>query len=288
MKKLVITLAVLTPLTSALSQPIAYEGFAIPPYAGTGPLSAAPNNSANPAAWNAGAQWYGDGATSSSLTLSYDVLPSSEGHAVFNNVNGRSSRKLILDSNILGTLIDGGKIGGANASGNLYLSFMMTVPTAGSFSALELHDNVNADPNRRFEIRWNGSEFEARAATDATPGTDSAGDASQNLGSSAGANFFVVKFQFNAGASNDIITVWRNPQLGVTDAPGGFTLTNVFDSQFTELSIANFGGGLVRFDEFRLGTTWAAVAIPEPSTYALIIGGSLLLGYIVRRRRDSN
>ncbi len=277
MKKTLAALTIGLAFTSAQAQGlISYEGFAHPPYQIGLSVNTAPNDTANGSAWNG--DWYNaDGGSENNVitagTLSYGALPVTDGHM---NIIGsdRDSRKLPIS--LMGSLIDGGKVGGNNASGTLYLSFLMTVPTNPGFAALELHDGYGTDSNRQFDIRFTGSQFQANAGT-----------AQANLGIDSGANFFVVKFQFNAGANNDVITVWRNPMLGLTDDPNGQVLTSTFSSQFTDLSIANFSGGNVLFDEIRLGETWAAVAIPEPSTYALIIGGALLLGIVIRRRNQT-
>jgi hypothetical protein len=296
MKKILATLAVVV-LAIASTQAqglISYEGFAIPPYQAGISVNNAPNATANPTAWNG--SWYnGSGGTGNNQiangTLSYTdsnnvSLTVSDGHMnIIGNDRDARALPIPLITTISPSLIDGGKIGGSNASGTLYLSFLMTAPTNPGFAALELQDGFAQDSNRRFEIRHGPIGFEAKADLDGG-GTIDPNDASVAIGIDPGANFFVVKFEFNAGANNDKITVWRNPLLGLNDDPNGTLLTSAFNLQFTDLAVANFSGGSFLFDEIRWGLTWDAVAIPEPSTYALIIGGALLLGIMIRRRNQ--
>lgn len=110
-------------------------------------------------------------------------------------------------------------------------------------------------------------------------------------------NFYVLRMQ--TGATGNITsTLYVDPpaaSLGVGSAPtAGSLYTNSASPDTTRLPYAfdtvRLGGfhsaGTVRFDELRIGTTWADVspttAVPEPSTAGLLAAAAALLA---RRRR---
>jgi PEP-CTERM putative exosortase interaction domain len=109
--------------------------------------------------------------------------------------------------------------------------------------------------------------------------------------------FLVGSYQFNAGTGDDVSSLWINPSsstFGKVSAPTA-TLTATGGADMGALSQFILRGGATSpagtFDELRIGTSWADVtpaAIPEPSTYAAIVG-ALALGVVVyvRRRRAS-
>ncbi len=98
-------------------------------------------------------------------------------------------------------------------------------------------------------------------------------------------------------AATETIRIVVNPNLdNITINDGSVTATaqagRLSDNMWVALGLeaGNDGGGWgargaeFLFDEFRLGTSWDAVAVPEPSTYAMILG-LLAAGFIVYRRR---
>jgi hypothetical protein len=100
----------------------------------------------------------------------------------------------------------------------------------------------------------------------------------------AGTRFIVANINF----TNSTIAVYNNPTL--PGGPGsaiasfaGLTLTNA-----TGVVFLGNGNGITSFDEIRVGTTYADVAaIPEPSTYVLLLGGLALLGFLRRTPKSA-
>jgi len=114
--------------------------------------------------------------------------------------------------------------------------------------------------------------------------------ANTNVGAASGQTFqLVVNINPSTG-----YTMWVNPTgfdngIGV---PTGGTSANL-NSNLLQFSFDTIllGGddptntsGSVTFDEFRMGTTAAAV-VPEPSTYALTLAGAAYGGFLMWRRR---
>jgi len=105
-------------------------------------------------------------------------------------------------------------------------------------------------------------------------------------------NLIVISHTFVGGAINDITSLYINPTSFGGSAPTPtLTLTNsVSDAAAISafyLFQSNSGTPFLQFDELRIGTTWADVtplAVPEPGTWALLIGG-LGVMLLVRRAR---
>lgn len=89
-------------------------------------------------------------------------------------------------------------------------------------------------------------------------------------------------------AGNDSLEVWLNPaDMGSEGALGAAQITRSdTDLNFDRIQLrggsAAGGSESWQFDNLRLGTTLADVAVPEPS--ATLLGGLALLGFLRRRR----
>ena len=109
--------------------------------------------------------------------------------------------------------------------------------------------------------------------------------------------FLVGRYDFISGTGNDTSALWINPSsatFGAGSAPsatltssGGTDMAAI--SQFLLRGTTNSPIAIV--DELRIGTTWASVTppapIPEPSTYAALLG-ALALGLVALRRHRRN
>lgn len=106
--------------------------------------------------------------------------------------------------------------------------------------------------------------------------------------------FIVGRYTFNPGAGDDSSSLWINPSAATfgDDAIPSATVTVTGGTDMTALSqflIRGANGSPTGvFDELRVGTTWSevttAAAIPEPSTYAALLGALALAGVVLRRR----
>lgn len=103
--------------------------------------------------------------------------------------------------------------------------------------------------------------------------------------------FVVVRIDH--GPENvDVAYLWINPALGPEPAIGTAQATATGDWGFNRIrpfagnpnATSEQVGAQGYFDEIRIGTTWEAVAVPEPSSMALLVLGGLAL---LRLRRKS-
>lgn len=108
---------------------------------------------------------------------------------------------------------------------------------------------------------------------------------------SSNTTYFMVLKLFNGGGDWDG-TLWLNPNS--TSVEGGGALGSVTASLGGTGTINYLGfkmqngdaGDSFALDEIRIGTTWADVAVPEPTTWALLAGSLTTLVIFRRRRRN--
>lgn len=103
--------------------------------------------------------------------------------------------------------------------------------------------------------------------------------------------FVVAAYEFIAGATNDRVSMWINPDaltFGANTPPTPTITSQPFGSvadsfastiAFNIRNVNTVGNPTVRFDELRVGTDWASVtpsAVPETSSF-LLVGCALLM-----------
>ncbi len=225
-------------------------------------------------AWSASSGSFTSGVVQAS-SLAYTGYSAGEGGSLRVSVNSANGRVIRLLDDTYGT--DGDVV---------YFSFLMQLNATGDqYRAFELNAPLsNSDPDRTVQLGTGSIDFTAgnfglRINNNASIAVDlGAQDTSVNL--------FVVKLEYHAGVNNDVVQVWRNPDLSGPEplATGTLTAVNLQNLGVGRMSFARFNSANnATWDEVRIGTTWDAV-IPEPSTLLMLLtGGALLLK--ARRRR---
>lgn len=120
---------------------------------------------------------------------------------------------------------------------------------------------------------------------------------SQNIDTAAGQNYN-LRFSYSprariAANSNGIEVFWNGTSQGIFTGDGIGNTGNVWIIE--TLSLAGGGGGLLSFkavgqsDAFGGSLDAVSVmkvtAVPEPETYAMMLAGLGILGYVTRRRK---
>lgn len=175
---------------------------------------------------------------------------------------------------------------GTTTDATYYLSFFYRVGTAGnvgnSYTQVGLANTISNNLDY-FNI--------GKGSTASTFGIKFGPDGTEDTGVAIAANidYFITAKLSILGSGTDSLSfkVFTSSDTLPTVEPitWDYTATASLGGSFTGIGFRNGGGqSNFRSDEFRLGTTWEAVAIPEPSTFALvgIALGSLLL---FRRRK---
>jgi hypothetical protein len=105
-------------------------------------------------------------------------------------------------------------------------------------------------------------------------------------------SFILMQIDYNSGTNADVLSVWRGNMAFSLDAHGAPTnfvglgspmVTNTSDFNFDRLSIYAGGGS-----SFYLSDITLTSEIPEPSTYALMLGVATVAFVGIRRYRTHN
>ncbi|MBP6863679.1 MAG: PEP-CTERM sorting domain-containing protein [Candidatus Didemnitutus sp.] len=173
------------------------------------------------------------------------------------------------------------------SSGTIFYSFafkLSSLPTATTYS-FGLNSNTNFASTIWLQASGGGYQIGLSNRSNSTPAYDSTVFAT-------GTTVFIVgSYEFVSGTANDVSKLWINPASATFDdlAVPSAALTSTGGTDMT--SINSFlirgasGSPAGTFDELRIGTTWASVTpVPEPSTYAAILGALALAGVVLRRR----
>jgi hypothetical protein len=181
--------------------------------------------------------------------------------------------------------------GGAPA--DLWISFLMAGTPAGN-QGLSLYFSGSFGNENLWLGTPGGIDYSLRvgpaAAADSTAHTVSTAVAADGA-----AHFLAAHLILNGATSaNNSVTLYVDPDfgsLGNGSAPTGGSTVNfsgLFNFPFEQLTLENRSGvaaDTVRFDEIRIGSTWAQVSpVPEPSTL-LLAGGGLVAAFLARKRR---
>lgn len=101
-------------------------------------------------------------------------------------------------------------------------------------------------------------------------------------------SFLLLKLDYGSGGVMNSMQLWVNPDLGnqtlLGDADATLSSGQIGGGNNSFDRIRTFGSDGQNFDEIRIGTTFDAVAIPEPGTYALGFGIVTLVMVLLRRR----
>lgn len=177
-------------------------------------------------------------------------------------------------------------------SGTLFYSLALnlaTAPTGASYMFALATNNTNYGAT--VWLQASGAGYQLGISNRSSNATPTYAPTVYALGQTV---FIVGSYTFNAGVGDDSSSLWINPSaatFGDDAIPSAtVTVTGGTDmSALTQFLIRGASGspsGVL--DELRVGTTWsevtAAAAIPEPSTYAAILGALALAGVVLRRR----
>ena len=196
---------------------------------------------------------YTDGASATLATA---------GNSIYRSATGISYRS--FDSSLINFAVDR----------TYYISFLLQVTDVSKQARIVLGQDAQdwRDPAIRidsngFTLRQNGSNTKIA-------------DIDTNT------HFAILKVDVNSAGTGHNLELFWDPTLSSEGANvatnagfNGAIPTNIL------LSSKNTSGA-INFDELRIGTSWESVTpVPEPSTYALLIGSLVMLFVAVRRRK---
>ncbi|MEM1060303.1 MAG: PEP-CTERM sorting domain-containing protein [Verrucomicrobiota bacterium] len=272
-------LSALAPFSQASASLLAYDGFE--DYASGSTLNGSNGGSGD---WNAA--WVANSAVDingSGLSYLNGGISLNGGDRSF-RVDASSSGTATLLSRSFDT---------TGGSGEVYFSFLFQATSTGNQQVFNFGLSDDADINNAGTI---GDPFSsqpnlaARTRASTSDGTDDSGFSYSN-----GTTYLLVgRFSTDGSQSGDTwdqMELWINPDslvAGTADATIDRTAAisgavidtiNMQTSGFT-------GSQSFLFDELRIGTSFASVVVPEPSSAGLLLGAASFL--VLHRRRSTS
>ena len=182
-----------------------------------------------------------------------------------------------------------------------FLAKLDAAPTGTNLSGLQfvINNNVSNNNNNYFPgfgvfaggpSRTDGSQTNQFFAASNSSGLSNPPAPTSLFGGLAGnsVNLVVGKLTWD-GSEFSSLSVWANPTSGDEATPSA--TIDISGLNITALSELVFRGGSTTggprgvMDEFAIATAWAdVVVVPEPSTYAILLGLGAL-GFVMWRRR---
>ena len=98
-------------------------------------------------------------------------------------------------------------------------------------------------------------------------------------------HLFIAKIEYNADGLDDL-TVFLDPDLSLSEAEQADSVVSTMQGDFSFDTITLRNGATTFYDEFRMALSWGGLQnyqVPEPSTFALLLGGVFTLGFLRRR-----
>lgn len=253
--------------------------------------------------------------------IAYDSFNSYTANSTLNGDNGgtgwsgawSSNSSVIVESPTTALSYAGGAVavnGGANAvqipdvngdgiisrefssqSGALYFSFLYRedarAGTATNFLQFALNNDAAINGSGAIVASEAVGEFGVRLTN--LTGTQTTGNSATPT-IDVGTTYFVVAKLYKSASNYDRMSLFVNPtSLTEPGTPSATSITDIGISSVSFFSVrtANLAAGdQTLFDELRVGTSFADVVIPEPTTWALLATG-LATTVILRRRRQA-
>jgi hypothetical protein len=176
-------------------------------------------------------------------------------------------------------------------TGTVYFSFLFRVENgagADDFIQFSLNNDTSITNSGSIGDLSNVSGTNAFAAR--IGGNSGGSSVNSTTSATGGTTFFLVgKISKTSGGNYNLMELFVNPttltESGVVatqSADSGIAAISYFTLRISNLETTD----QYRFDELRIGTTWAdVVPVPEPSACAAVAGGLVLMAAALRRRR---
>jgi hypothetical protein len=192
----------------------------------------------------------GDDILISNGNLSYSRLPSIGKKITFN-----------------GSGIDAAKTFTQKTSGKLYFSFLLNVTSLGSLNAtggyfLGLVEGLTTTYGATIWLRSDGDGYDIGINPKTTTANTVWTSGTQSINST---NLIIASYEIVSGATNDIVKLWLNPNIGEFEDASNISATNTSTdlTNLNRLLIRQDGTNATPFiemDELRLGSTWESVS----------------------------
>lgn len=187
----------------------------------------------------------------------------------------------------------------ATYTGRMWISFSADASSTAGWSNLKLLQNNTSNSgivvgvgdvtgNHTWRVGYGPESNGVTTGSQPFSPTSTLGSTRSDITNSS---YILMQIDFNEGNDADKLSIWRSDHAFSLDSHGAPTnfaglgtpmATNISDFNFDRLSIYSGSGS-----SFYVSNITLTSEIPEPSTYAMILGATTITFVIVKRYRDS-
>ena len=173
-------------------------------------------------------------------------------------------------------------VGGEGIDGTLYYGYLMQKVDPSWMCGPELYRGSKeilgigstGDNNNRPQAFY----YKPEGGRDVAFLTDSNAPIDQDT------HLIIAKIEYNADGVDDL-TLFFDPDLSLSEEDQADSIITTMQGDFSFDGITWRNGGTAYYDEYRMGLSWGSLMnhqVPEPSTFALLLGGVFTLGFLRR------